>query len=146
VAVDTNVVVAAHLQWHERHREASEALEQALEAGTLSLSLHTLLEAYAVMTRLPAPHRLHPRDAYRLLYDNFYRSAETTWLDERELWRLLETLQEHDVAGGKTYDAYILACALKAKAKSLITFNKRDFEMPLFDEEIDIVEPIRQKR
>jgi predicted nucleic acid-binding protein len=141
VAVDTNVIVAALLEWHERHREASDALEDALQAGALSLSLHALLEAYAVMTRLPAPHRLHPRDAYKLLYDNFYRSAETTWLEKRELWKLLESLQEHGLAGGKTYDAYILACALKAKASSLITFNRRDFEIQLFGEAIDIAEP-----
>jgi predicted nucleic acid-binding protein len=146
VAVDTNVIVAAHLVWHERHQEALAALEDALERGRLLLSVHTLLEAYAVMTRLPAPHRLHPRDAYRLLYDTFYKAAEIGWLDETELWRLLEMLKEQGLAGGKTYDAYILACAIKVKADTFVTFNRRDFEIQLSDDETEIIEPASKRR
>lgn len=142
VAVDTNIIIAAHLTWHEKHQEALDALEDALGTGGLTVSLHTLLEAYAVMTRLPAPHRLHPRDAYHLLHDTFFKTAQASWLEESELWQLLKTLQEQGVAGGKTYDAYILACATKAKADTLLTFNKRDFEIPRLSEtEIDIFEP-----
>ena len=32
---------------------------------------HSLVESYAVMTRLPAPHRVAPADAVQLLRENF---------------------------------------------------------------------------
>ena len=141
VAIDTNVIVAAHLSWHENHDAALASLEKALETGALSVSVNTLLEAYAVMTRLPSPHRLQPRDAYTLLYNTFFKAAEINWLEEEELWRLLDSLQNRKFAGGKCYDAYILACAVKGKAGSFLTFNKRDFEALLSEDEIEIREP-----
>jgi predicted nucleic acid-binding protein len=141
IAVDTNVIVAAHLSWHEKHKEALASLEKALEKRALWVSANTLLEAYAVMTRLPAPHRLHPRDAFNLLYGTLFEAVEVNWLEDTELWHLLESLKNRSCAGGKSYDAYILACAVKGKADRFLTFNTRDFEALLSDEEIEIREP-----
>jgi predicted nucleic acid-binding protein len=127
-AVDTSVVVAALLGWHEDHEAACKALERSLTT-----------EPYAVMTRLPSPHRLGPVDAAALLRDTFV-GIETVALDGGEVWKLIEDLEVGLVAGGRTYDGQILACARKAGARTLRTLNERDF-LALGDHEIEIVRP-----
>lgn len=138
-AVDTSVVVAALLGWHEDHEAACKALERSLTTERLVVPAPVLVEAYAVMTRLPSPHRLGPVDAAALLRDTFV-GIETVALDGGEVWKLIEDLEVGLVAGGRTYDGQILACARKAGARTLRTLNERDF-LALGDHEIEIVRP-----
>jgi predicted nucleic acid-binding protein len=138
-AVDTSVVVAALLGWHEEHEVARRALDRGLAAKRVVLPAPVLLEAYAVMTRLPAPHRLHPDDAVALLKDTFVGAA-TVALDPEEVWRLLADLESARISGGRTYDCHILACARKAHARRLLTLNQRDF-LALGEREIEIARP-----
>ena len=64
VAVDSSVLVAALLGWHEHHVAAFRVLDAVLAADDdLVLPVHALIETYAVLTRLPAPHRLSPKAA-----------------------------------------------------------------------------------
>lgn len=138
-AIDTSLIVAALLGWHEEHEPARKALERSLAAERVILPAPTLMEAYAVMTRLPSPHRLSPADAAALLRDTFM-GVDTVALDGGEIWRLLDDLEAKQVAGGRSYDGHILACARKAGARKLLTLNDRDFkafEAP----DIEIVRP-----
>jgi predicted nucleic acid-binding protein len=137
--VDTSVVVAALLSWHENHEAARKVLERSLVAERLVLPTPTLIEAYAVMTRLPCPHRLSANDAAALLRETF-AGVETVALDGSEVWRLVEDLEKNQIAGGRSYDGHILACARKAGAIRLLTFNDRDF-LALGDPKIEIVRP-----
>jgi predicted nucleic acid-binding protein len=138
-AVDTSVVIAALLGWHEKHEVARKALERGLVAERLVLPAPTLIEAYAVMTRLPSPHRLSPADAAALLRDTF-AGIDTIALDGSEVWQLVEHLETNQIAGGRSYDGHILACARKAGASRLLTLNDRDF-LALADPKIEIVRP-----
>jgi predicted nucleic acid-binding protein len=138
-AIDTSVIVAGLLGWHEDHEPARKALERSLAAERLVLPAPTLIEAYAVMTRLPSPHRLSPADAAALLRDTFAGVA-TVALDGDEVWQLIENLETSQVAGGRSYDGHILACARKAGAHKLLTLNERDF-LALADHGIEIVRP-----
>lgn len=53
---DTNCMIAAVCTWYEHHEWATEEIERRLERGeTLCMAAHTLVEAYAVLTRLPPP-------------------------------------------------------------------------------------------
>src|SRR6266508_3274050 len=75
-ALDTSCMVAAVCTWHERHLAAVGAIERRLErGGRLAIAAHALVETYAVLTRLPAPHRLAPADAWALVKANFVDSA-----------------------------------------------------------------------
>jgi predicted nucleic acid-binding protein len=141
-AVDTSVLVAGILLWHEHHDLARKAIEAALEAGTLVLPVPVLIESYAVMTRLPAPHRLSPADAQSLLHGNFGRQPTVDGLTGPECWAMLDDLAADGVAGGRTYDAQILAVALKRNAAVLLTLNPSDFR-PLAPDEIEIRCPAR---
>ena len=138
-AVDTSVVVAALLAWHEFHEPALKSLIDA-RRGRLVLSVPALTEAYAVMTRLPAPHRLAPADACKLLSGSFEPRATVVGLTEKETWRFLHGTARQGVAGGTTYDALILACAHKARASRLLTLDRRDF-LRIEAGEIEIVVP-----
>ena len=86
-----------------------------------------LVETYSVLTRLPAPHRLSPADAYRLLRENFHRS-KTTALLGKDAWTFLESLAAMNVSGGTVYDARIVAAARQAGANRILTMNVRHFE------------------
>ena len=138
-AVDTSVIVAALLAWHESHEPALASLIDAL-GGVLVVPAPALTEAYSVMTRLPAPHRLAPADARELLSGSFEQRAAVVSLTEKETWRFLRDTSRRGVAGGSTYDALILACAHKARARRVLTLDSRDF-LRLETGEIEIVVP-----
>ena len=128
-AVDTSVVVAALLTWHERHMASRKALEAALAGdGELVLPEHVLGETYAVLTRLPSPHRIAPAVAYEMLEQSFGKCARVATLSGRDTWRLLREASRRGIAGGLFYDARILAAARKGKADRILTLDRRDFE------------------
>jgi len=65
---DTNCLVALLAPWHEHHERVLREMERRLDAGaTLVVAAPTLMETYAVLTRLPAPHRLAPADCRALI-------------------------------------------------------------------------------
>jgi predicted nucleic acid-binding protein len=140
VALDTSVVIAALLSWHESHEAAAAALEAALaDPGGAVLPLPVLVEAYAVMTRLPAPHRLRPGDAAEILRSSLGSRARLATLDEAGAWQLIASLADAGIAGGRTYDALIAACARAAPARRLMTLNARDFAAVAPD--LDLIVP-----
>jgi predicted nucleic acid-binding protein len=61
-------------------------------------------------------------------------------LEADEHWSLLHRLQEKHIAGGRTYDGHILACARKGRSRCLYTFNERDF-LALDEPDVEIVRP-----
>jgi predicted nucleic acid-binding protein len=130
-ALDTSCMVAAVCSWHERHRAAVAAIERRLDGGDrLAVSAHALVEAYAVLTRLPAPHRLAPADAWVLIKTNFVTRATVVALNGRSHATLLGRLATLGIGGGRTYDAVIADCAARAKVEALLTFNPRHFDPP----------------
>lgn len=138
-AVDTSVLVAALLTWHERHDAAARALARAMDSSEgFVIPVHVLVECYAVLTRLPPPHRLSPADAASLLDANF-REARLASFPSRSVWPLLARLSDKEIAGGATYDAMILDTARTAGATALLTLNSRDFER--VDAAIRVFEP-----
>jgi hypothetical protein len=81
-ALDTSVMVAAVCAWHEHHGRAITAIERHLRrSDRLTVAAHAVAEAYAVLTRLPAPHRLATADAWRLVHTNFVAPADVMALD-----------------------------------------------------------------
>lgn len=126
--VDTSCIVAAVCAWHSHHRQAAAEMERRFGAREhLATAAHALAEAYAVLTRLPAPHRLAPADALALLEGNFIEGARVVALDAGGYLALLRRAGKESISGGRTYDAIIGECARKAKAAVLLTFNAGHF-------------------
>ncbi len=128
-ALDSSCMVAAVCSWHERHAAAHSDIERRLDRGErLAVAAHALVETYAVLTRLPAPHRLTPADAWTLVEANFARTARIVTLSAAAHVRLLSRLAAAGTAGGRSYDAVIGECARLSKVDALLTFNPRHFE------------------
>ena len=129
--LDSNCLVAAVCTWHEHHQTVADDIETRLRRRErLVVVAQTLVEAYAVLTRLPAPHRLAPADAWALLEANFVRRRRLTALQARAYARLLDDLARQEVGGGRTYDALIAECARLGGVTHLVTFNRRHFDPP----------------
>lgn len=126
--LDTSVIVAALQSWHEHHESAWEQLTEVLASGSAALPARVLVEAFSVMTRMPAPHRLSPQDAFTLLESTFKGSTPLLQLASDAYWPLLEALAKDGIGGGTVYDAEIVACAQEAGAQQILTLNRRHFE------------------
>ena len=71
---------------------------------------------------------------------NFMSAAKIVALDRKSYHILLRRAPGDGIAGGRTYDAVIAACVFKAKAATLLTFNKSHF-LPFVDRGIEVVVP-----
>jgi predicted nucleic acid-binding protein len=140
--LDSSVMVAAVCSWHEHHLAAIGEIERRLRRReTMMVAAPTLVETYAVLTRLPSPHRLSSQDARNLIEGNFLKEYPCIALDENDYRRLVLEAPGKDVSGGRTYDWVIARCAQKAKSSALLTFNVRDFtSFSLQDVEISLPE------
>lgn len=138
---DTSCMVAAVCGWHEHHARAAAAIERRLAAGeAMLLAGPALVETYAVLTRLPPPHRLSPATSLRLLEENYFAAGQIVTLDGRAYRALLRRAPAEAISGGRVYDAAIADCAVKAKATALLTFNEGHFA-PLAQLGLAIVVP-----
>lgn len=121
-------MIAAVCSWHEHHEAAVNEIGTRLaRRAKMIVAAPALVEAYAVLTRLPPPHRVSPQTAMTLLENNFLKLATIIALNAKSYETLLRRAQKNRVAGGRTYDAVIGACAEQGKAATVLTFNGRDF-------------------
>jgi predicted nucleic acid-binding protein len=136
---DTSCLVAAACSWHEHHEAtAADVAARAGRREKVLMAAPVLLEAYAVLTRLPPPYRLKPGDALAVL-EGSWGDAKLVAVPPGETWSLLRTLPERGIAGGGSYDAMIVACARRARADVILTWNVRHFER--LAEDIDVMSP-----
>lgn len=132
-------MVAVLVDWHEHHVAAARAVSLRLEAGeAMVLAAPALVETYAVLTRLPAPHRLAPADAQALLEANFGGHPVAT-LDGGTYRSLVREAPGLSLSGGRIYDAVIARCAVRAAVETLLTFNERHFRG--LESELEIIVP-----
>ncbi len=126
---DTSCMVAAVCAWHERHREAIGEIDRRLRAAEpMLIAAPAAVESYAVLTRLPPPHRVSPASALELIEGSFMEHGQVIALDERAYRDLVRRLASAGIAGGRTYDAVIAECALRERDVTLLTFNADDFK------------------
>jgi predicted nucleic acid-binding protein len=140
IAADATVLVASVVAWHERHRAAASAMEAALTRKALVLPAPALLDAYAILTRLPAQHRLQHAEAFHLLRSNF-GGARLAGPRTRDAWSALRRLSVAPIGGSDTYDAQLVEIARDAGAKTLLSFRRAELER-LAITGIEIVEPV----
>jgi predicted nucleic acid-binding protein len=136
VFCDTNIVIAACLGGHSHHEQARPVLER-IKAGkdTGFVAAHTLAEAYAVLTRLPDADRVAPTVAWQLISENVVNNFSVITLTAREYSETLASAAASGIEGGRTYDALLLAAAMKSGAERIFTLNVRHFQS-LADERI----------
>jgi predicted nucleic acid-binding protein len=138
---DTSCMIAAVCSWHEHHVRAADAIEGRLERKErMIVAAPALLEMYSVLTRLPAPYRLAPLSALRVVEANFVKGVKIVALDAEAYVAILRDAPRAGIFGGRTYDAAIAACARKANVQTLLTFNESHFR-PFSDPGLLVVVP-----
>ena len=110
-------MIAALSAWHAQHDQAARAV-----ASVNALPAHVVVEAYAVLTRLPSGLAVGATEAARVLSRRFEGSPLR--LGDAERGALLETLAAAGVRGGATYDG-LVALEAKAHGRTLLTLDER---------------------
>ena len=116
-AIDASVAVAALATWHDAHDVARAAAHGA------AIPSHALLETYSVLTRLPAPHRLH-RDVAGRLLERWFPAAGIVVPTDGLARGMVERCRAAEVEGGALYDALIGLTADEA-GLPLLTRDRR---------------------
>ncbi len=128
VFCDTSVLVASLVPSHAHHGRATNIIEGILAGrDTGAIAAHALLETYAVLTSLPLTPRIGPVAAEKLVTSNLVAHFDVVALTSREYAGLIRSLPDNGTMGGAGYDALHLACAEKASADRIYTFNVSDF-------------------
>ncbi len=115
--VDTSIAVPLVISDHEAH----EIVTAAVDGLRLGLAGHAAFETYSVLTRLPAPLRLHPGTAASLVATTF---PETRHLPADSAASLIDRLATAGIAGGAIFDA-LVAAAAQAHDLKLVTADGR---------------------
>lgn len=129
VFFDTNVLVAASEQTHPHHGPAFQALSRvATKKDEGCMSVHSIAETYAALTRLPVQPRIHPAEAARMIADNIVPNFQMMPISRKDYLEALKTVADGGWSGAKIYDALILGCAARSGAERIYTFNLADFK------------------
>ena len=102
-------------------------LDAAFDAHDVVVAHHSLLEAYAVLTRLPAQYRAAPAEADIVLRETVEGHARIAPLAAESMWDIIARLAAVPAAGGAAYDAFIIRLLSEAGADVIATYNVDDF-------------------
>jgi predicted nucleic acid-binding protein len=123
---DTSVLISAFWGGHVHHQASITRLGAANKKHS-ACDTHSLAEVYAVMTALPVKPPIPPEQA--LLFVEEVRDRLTlVSLDADEYFAAIRKSAERGFAGGRVYDALLLACAAKVCAQSIYTWNVKHFQ------------------
>ncbi|MFZ0279561.1 MAG: PIN domain-containing protein [Candidatus Sulfotelmatobacter sp.] len=124
---DSSVLVPALLPEHEHHAR-SFAVFAAARPKNAGCAAHSLAEVYATLTRYPGKQRLSAESADLLVQEIEHRFT-LVWLDAAEYCSAIRRIARQGIVGGAVYDGLVAACALKAGADHLYTWNVRHFDL-----------------
>ena len=110
---DTSVAVPAIIENHAAH----DSVSAWLSGRPVVLAVHSALETYSVLTRLPGDARLAPADAATVIAEVF---GEPLPLPASRARRLVPEFASLGVAAGAVYDA-LIAVTADAGGRTLVT-------------------------
>lgn len=129
VVCDTSVLVPAVVPEHSHHDPSRLFIERVVSKKIKGiLSLHSLAEFFSVLTRTPLEAPVDPALALRMIRENLIRHFTLVALGQRDYERAIERVIGSGLRGGAVHDSLILQVAIKKKASSVVTWNKKHFE------------------
>jgi len=93
---------------------------------TACCGAHSLAELYSTVTRMPG--RVSGNQAM-LLISGIRERLSIITLDGDEYLNTLEMAASMGISGGSVYDALLAACAIKAKAETIYSWNTRHYSL-----------------
>ena len=127
LGVDASVIIAAVHANHPVHLSSSRWLDAAFDTHDVVVAHHSLLEAYVVLTRLPAQYRVGPDEAEIVLRETLQHNARLAPFGEDSMWNFMTGMTALPAAGGAAYDAFIVQLLSEAGAEAIVTYNVDDF-------------------
>lgn len=125
---DTSIIVAAALESHPKNAKALALFDRLVDEGHQGfLSVHSLSEVYAVLTRLPGSMRLPTQEVRDLIDHTVLQFLTAIPLDVADYRSILRLCADRQWSGGRVYDAIHCQCALKVDADQVYTLNLKDF-------------------
>ena len=124
--LDTSVLVPVFYGDHPHHA-ASLAIFTRSAKNQSGCGAHSLAEVYSTLTRMPGKFRVSGEQVM-LFIGSIRERLTVVSLDADEYGDALESFAALGVAGGAIYDALLAACAVKAKASTLYTWNLRHYQ------------------
>ena len=125
VFFDTSVLVAAFWGDHPQHESSLHVFREASRPSA-ACGMHSLAEIYATMTALPVRPALAAEQVV-LFVEQTAQRLTTITLDEAEYLTAIRELADRQLSSGRVYDALLLACARKFRAKIVYTWNYKHF-------------------
>jgi predicted nucleic acid-binding protein len=124
--LDTSVLVATFYGDHEHHDE-SIGLFLRFPKDDACCAAHSLAEVYSVLTGMPGKNRVSGDEAL-LFLGNVRERLTLVTLSQEEYFATIQAASAAGIAGGSIYDAILGHCALKSGARSVYTWNLKDFK------------------
>ncbi len=123
--LDTSVLVATFYADHEHH---APSIDVFLRFGKRDVccGAHSVAEVYATLTGMPGKRRVSGDEAMLFLGDIRERLSLVA-LNDEEYFQMAQACAASGLASDAIYDAILGHCALKAKAKTIYTWNTKDF-------------------
>ena len=137
--LDSNVTIAATLSRHSHYSRAHPLLA-ASSTAILTCGTHSLAEIYNTLTKPLDGYELPASAVLELLRACRERFTLIT-LEPDEVIEALQAAVVLNLRGPIIYDALLLACARKAQASVIYTFNAKHFRRAAPDLAEIIVEP-----
>lgn len=125
---DTSVLVAAFVNAHPKHANCLPWLQKVKKKELEGIiSVHSLIEIYSILTKLPLSPRINPALALNLIKENILEDFELVTYGKKDYINLLDELSRGNIAGGASYDGLILNAAKKVTADKILTLDVNDF-------------------
>ncbi len=127
IGIDSSVLVAAMHGEHPMHAVAARWLDDRLSSDELCVTHHSVLECYAVLTRLPGQLRITGDEAHRLIGGTVRRNMELAGFESEWTWSIIDLLAERHVMGGRSYDVFAVEVLRRCGIEAIATFNRQHF-------------------
>jgi predicted nucleic acid-binding protein len=125
---DTNTLIAALVESHIHHDPALTWLQKVHRKEIEGyISIHTIAELYAVISRYPALQPIAPELVVEQIEDEILGSFEVITLTPDEYHSIIQHLSQRGIIGGTVYDAVIVYAGVKANVDYLLSFNAKHF-------------------
>jgi len=124
---DSSVLVPACLPDHVHHARSFAAFAAARPQNA-GCAAHSLAEVYSTLTKYPGKERLSAEYA-ALLVQQIEEKLTLVWLDGAEYRAAIQRMASLGIVGGAVCDGLVAACAAKARAHRLYTWNARHFSL-----------------
>lgn len=122
---DTSVLIAVFWGGHANHQASIKRFAKA-EKKHSACAAHTLAELYATMTALPVKPLIPPEQAL-LFVEEVHKRLTLVSLEPLEYYDTIQKAAARAFTSGRIYDALLIRCAAKSKARTIYTWNLKHF-------------------